>query len=399
MAYLPLANILHHKLRSSLSALGIGIAVCMLVTLTGLTRGSLQEIAQRWESVDAHVIVYPDVWDDDLVTISGVGLPDRLAGKLSSDHADIVQQVVPVFLWRVHLGGQGQTAVGVDRDDWPALTGQPKPGKGRLFAPKGDWRRFTRRLAEAGSANGPIDITPGQLAEAGWLELVIDSRLARAGGYRVGQSVRAANHQWKIVGIVPAGGMARVYMPRRTAQYLFGGASHKSTLLLVKLRPRADAGKALRVLGGQGRQAVRIEQYSSMLRQKFSIMFRYVDAVNAIALFIAFLFIMITLYTMVLERTREIAILKASGASNAFLIRQVLAESLLLTAAGTVVGGILTVLASHVIELCQPLLTVTVEWRWIATAIGLAAGGALASGMYPAWRATRVDMTEALNFE
>ena len=53
---LPLANILHHKLRSLISAIGIGIAVCMLITLTGLSRGSLFEIAERME---AQMVVLP----------------------------------------------------------------------------------------------------------------------------------------------------------------------------------------------------------------------------------------------------------------------------------------------------------------------------------------------------
>ena len=47
MAYLPLANILHHKLRSALSATGIGIAIAMLITLGGLARGSLAAGVRR----------------------------------------------------------------------------------------------------------------------------------------------------------------------------------------------------------------------------------------------------------------------------------------------------------------------------------------------------------------
>jgi len=55
---LPLANILHHTLRSTLSALGIGIGICMLVTLSGLARGTLYEVADRWEQVRADLIAY-----------------------------------------------------------------------------------------------------------------------------------------------------------------------------------------------------------------------------------------------------------------------------------------------------------------------------------------------------
>ncbi len=81
MAYLPLANLLHHKLRSSLSALGIGIGICMLVTLSGLSRGSLYEVANRWEAVDADLFAYPEIWEQRTPSLSGVGLPDRLQEK------------------------------------------------------------------------------------------------------------------------------------------------------------------------------------------------------------------------------------------------------------------------------------------------------------------------------
>jgi putative ABC transport system permease protein len=124
-----------------------------------------------------------------------------------------------------------------------------------------------------------------------------------------------------------------------------------------------------------------------------------VDAVNVIALLIAFLFIMITLYTMVLQRTREIAILKSSGASNAFILRQVLAESMILTGAGLVVGVALSFVAAWVIQALKPLLTVTITWEWLLIALAAALGGAVISGLYPAWRATRVDMVEALTLE
>jgi len=136
-----------------------------------------------------------------------------------------------------------------------------------------------------------------------------------------------------------------------------------------------------------------------MLVSQFGMIFVYVDAVNALALLIAFLFIMVTLYTMVLQRTREIAILKASGASNAFIIRQVLAESLLLTAAGLMVGVVLSLLAAWGIETARPLLTVQISATWIGWALLAALAGACVSAIYPAWRATRVDMLSALTYE
>ena len=408
MAYLPLANLLHHKLRSALSALGIGIGICMLITLSGLARGSLFEIAERLESVDADLIVSPRGWAENTADKSGSALSDKYARKILETRGDLVAEAVCVFLWPMKLAGQDHRAAGVDPGQWHVLTGGRKLVEGRLFDPNG---RFARWLedqlltpAEADRDKEEIlDIPPEQLAhpDHNGLELVIDSRLAKAGGYHVGQTVRSAGHDWRIVGIAPAGVMTRVFLPRRTAQFLFGsGDITKSTMIFLKLRRGVDVGPAVRKIRKTiPHDVIPLMRYRGMLVEKFGILFVYVDMVNAIALAIAFLFIMITLYTMVLQRTREIAILKSCGAGDWFILRQVLAESLILSGVGTAAGVALSFAASWAIETYRPLLTVTITWHWIAVAVIAAAAGSLVSGLYPAWRATRVDVLEALTLE
>ena len=405
MAHLPLANLMHHKLRSLLSALGIGMGICMLVTLSGLARGSLFEVAERLESVDADLIVLPRGWGENAADKSGSALSDKYAARILEKHADLVAEAVPVFVWPLRLAGQDHRAAGVDPNQWHVLTGGKRLVEGRLFDPNGRFARWLDRqlLTPADSEADTVEIGPEQLAhpDHNGLELVIDSRLAGAGGFRVGQTVHSAGHDWRIVGIVPAGVMTRVFLPRRTAQFLFGsGDITKSTMIFLKLRAGVDIGPAARKIHKTIRHdVVPLSRYRGMLVEKFGILFVYVDMVNAVALVIAFLFIMITLYTMVLQRTREIAILKSCGATNGFILRQVLTESLLLTGAGTAVGIALSFAASWAIEAGRPLLTVTITWEWIGIAVAAAAAGALLSGLYPAWRAVRVDVLEALTLE
>ena len=403
MAYLPLANILHHKMRSVLSAFGIGIGICMLVTLSGLARGSLFEIADRWESVDADLIIYPRGWGDNAANKSGAELSDRLAAVIAQRHARRVRHVVPVFLRTMKLGGQDQMVAGVDPDQWSVLTGGRSLSEGRLFDPQGRFAAWIEKQLLMPGDDEIVDFSEADLSNPAHngLELVIDTRLARAGGYRLGQTVFAANHQWKIVGIVPAGAMTRVFMPRRTAQYLFGnGLITRSTVMFVKLRPGVDVGPAARAIEQTAHErVVPLSDYRGMLIERFGIMFVYVDAVNAIALVIAFLFMMTTLHTTVLQQHREIAVLRANGASRAFVLRQVLGESMLLTAAGLAVGLCLSLASAWLVETCRPLLTVTITWRWAAIAIGVSLVGAVISALYPAWLATRVDIVKALSFE
>jgi len=401
MAWLPLANIMHHKLASVLNALGIGIGICMLLTLSGLARGTLFEISDRAESVDADLIVCPRGWGDGVVTRSGVGLWESYAKLIDEKHADIVERIVPVFIWPIKLAGQDHRATGVAPEMWHTLTGGRKlPEGSRLFDPENKFARWIEKellAPDDGAEDGPageLDLTK---APHNGLELVIDSRLASAGNFRVGQQVVSANHTWTIVGIVPAGAVTRAFMPRRTAQYLFGDSIQRCTLMFVKLRDGCDVGPAAAAIKKTtGQDVMLLTAYRGMLRAKFDIMFGYVDAVNAVALSIAFLFIMITLYTMVLQRNRDIAILKSSGASNWCIMRQVMSESALLTLGGTVLGVGMAFAAGWFIQAIKPLYTVEITLQWVLIAFCAAAAGATVSSLYPAWRATRVDMAEVL---
>jgi putative ABC transport system permease protein len=403
--YLPLANILHHKLRSAFSALGIGIGICMLVALSGLSRGSLFEIADRWESVDADLLVLPRGWADDTVVRSGVGLSEKYAPAIREEFPEKVARAVPVFLTPMRIANQSHQAMGIEPEDFALLSGRRPLLEGRLPDAEGNFRRWLKRqyTASPGEAGvvDPLEITSEQLAEQGGLEMVIDERLAEAGDFSLGDTVRAANHDWRIVGIAPAGVVTRVFLPLSTAQHLFGtGGMNNCTLIFLKLHDGADVGPTTeRLRRVFPLDYIPLSAYRAKLVEQFSLMFTFVDAVNAIALIIAFLFVMTTLYTMVLQRTREIAILKSCGATRGFILRQVLGESALLTLLGTAVGIGLSYLTGWLVRLKFPLLTMDITPQWIGIAVLAAAAGATLASLYPAWRAMRVDMIEALAYE
>ena len=402
MAYLPLANIMHHKLRSVLSAFGIAIGICTLITLNGLAHGWLDEVADRWDSVDAELIVSSRL--DDITTLSGIGLSDRYGDIILEARGELISEIVPVFRDSLELGGQGQMVIGVEPSQLHILTGGRELSSGRLFDPDGhfsNWliKELTQRQDESAEI-GEIDDAPQW---SSGLEIIIDERLAKTGNYKLNQTVEAANHKWKIVGIVPQGGLARVFMPRRTAQYLFGGGVvTKSTILFIKLKPGVDVNEAARLIKGvkpRWLDVMKLTQYRAALRERFSIMFIYIETVNMIALIIAFMFIMVTLYMMVLQRRREIAILKSCGASRRFILRQVLAESVMLPGGGVIGGVALSFGAARLIGQARPLMTVTITGDIIVYAVVVAAIGAIVAAIYPAWQATRVDMVEAMTQE
>ncbi len=409
MTYLPLANLTHHKLRSVLTVLGIAIGMCMMVTLSGLTRGTLEEFGSRWEQVEADLMVTPRIGD--VVYDFSVRLPDGLADKLLREHGDIVERAVPVQMHPMKCGPREYLAVGVDRQAFEAIVGGRRILKGRLFDPDGAAARWIEQVmltpatAPAGEGEEAEPITREflreGLAKRGGFELVVDARLARTNNLRVGETLETAGHTWTVVGIVQAGGVGRIYLPRRTAQWLFGtGDIRKSTLIFVKLRPGVDAKDAAATLTAAIQHHVQpLSQYRSAVVERSRVMMTFFDVINGVALVVAFLFIMITLYTMVLQRAREIAILKSHGASRWFIFRQVLGESVLLTAAGTAMGVIAGFPIGWAIEQSRLTLTVSITWEWVGIAVAVGAAGAVTSALYPAWRAMRVDVVETLRME
>lgn len=403
MLPLPLANILHHKVPSALSALGVAIGVCMLVTLSGLARGSLGEVADRWEAVDADLIVYPVRWADNITTINGGGLSEKDATtirNLTIGGTAAVERVVPIYLHRISIAGTEHNVVGVGPADLRRLLGAGGVADGgRVFDSDNACARWLKKKLTTGG-KGVVDISQADLAARGGLEMIIDSRLARAASLENGDEVYSAGHTFTIVGIVPAGAMVRVFIPLATAEYLFNGRLGRYTLLLVKLRQGVSVGPAKEAIRKNKRlKVMAIGEYRAMLESRFGVIYPFVDTVNAITLIVAFLFILVTLLTMVIQRRREIAILRSMGATRRFIMKEILAESLILTVLGAAVGIALSPAAAAAIEAVKPLLTVQITARWMLIAAAAAVLGGSLAAIYPAWRAMNVDVAETLSLE
>ncbi len=123
------------------------------------------------------------------------------------------------------------------------------------------------------------------------------------------------------------------------------------------------------------------------------------DAVTGIAVIVGFLVIFQAMYTAVLERTREIGILKSMGASKPVIVSVILRETGLLAVSGVILGilGIfaMQVLLAHVF----PTLHFEITAQWILRGAAIAFAGALCGALYPAWMAARKDPIDALAYE
>jgi putative ABC transport system permease protein len=124
----------------------------------------------------------------------------------------------------------------------------------------------------------------------------------------------------------------------------------------------------------------------------------FLDTVVALALAISLLIILLTTYTTVTERTRQIGILKALGASKRFIAMVFIKESMMVSAMG-VAGGLFIALLARLALTSWAGLRIEIEIGYtLCAALGGLASG-LMGAIYPALRAASQDAVDALNYE
>jgi putative ABC transport system permease protein len=121
--------------------------------------------------------------------------------------------------------------------------------------------------------------------------------------------------------------------------------------------------------------------------------------VIGIAVVIGFLVIFQSMYTSVLERTREIGILKSMGASKLTIVTVVLRETAVLAIVGVLAGVAISFAVKAFLAHRFPTLYLDMSQDWIVKGAAIAFVGSVCGALYPAWMASRKDPIDALAYE
>ncbi|MEN6533855.1 MAG: FtsX-like permease family protein [Bryobacteraceae bacterium] len=360
---LVFANLRHRPVRTALSVLAIGVEVTMMLTLVGLSEGMLEDSSRRARGVGADVLVRAP--GTSLIGMSSASMNEKLIGFFAKQpHVRAVTGTV------VYPIGGVNTITGIDLDEFNRISG------GFRYIEGGPFRR-------------PDD-------------MIVDEYYARQNNIQLGSTVKLLDRNWHICGIAEPGKLARLVIPRRTLQDLTSTTGKLSSIFLKLDNPA----KTNEVVAGLKRLLPDYPIYSmEELTSLYSVnnvpgLRAFIGVIVGLSIVVGFLVVFLSMYTAVLERTREIGILKSLGASPAYILNMIFRETVLLAVVGTIFGILLTYGSRWAIETLVPaslIQKIVPGWWPIAGAISVF--GALLGAMYPAWKAARQDAIEALAYE
>ena len=164
---------------------------------------------------------------------------------------------------------------------------------------------------------------------------------------------------------------------------------------------------ARKLLGdSQGISINTFEDIVGEIQDQFSQFTTWIGAVAVIALFVGMIGVMNIMLITVKERTREIGVMKATGATQSGVLRLFLTEAIFICALGAVFGIVFGIgLAELFNRFTAAILNLDVNvplvfvWVWYAIAVATGIIVGIVSGLYPAWQAARVNPIEALRYE
>lgn len=361
------ANLVHRPIRSLISIIAIALEVTLILLIVGLCYGIMNDAKNRNVGIGFDVIVQPP-GSSFLAGISGAPVPIKVADVLRKmPHVKVVSPIV----WQINSSGGLEVVDGIDIANFEELGGPFHYVKGGPF-------------------QGPMD-------------MLVDDFIARQRHLQVGDTTSILNHEFRVSGIVENGRGARKFVPIGTLQDLIG-AKDKASVFYLKLddpsNTQAVVDEVKKHPGMESYSVRSMADYLSMMTPSHLPGFRpFIGVVIGVSLVIGFLVIFQAMYTAVMERTREIGILKSLGASKAYIVNVILRETILLAIAGIGVGIAVSLAARVGIQNRWPLVHIDKSMQWIVWATVIAVVGSTLGALYPAYKAAQKDPIDALAYE
>lgn len=361
------SNLTHHPGRTAASIAGVAVGVVLVVLTVGLVRGTMRERAQRDANVGAEIMV------------------SRQGQGVSFTSADMSLAVEKVAQVRALPGVAVATPVGQNLE----MKGETGLGL----------RQIEGIEFDDFAAVAKLRIVEGQPLPASGDVAVVDPRYMADHKARLGDKISALDREFTIVGVYEPEVGSRIKIPLSAMQAALGREGMASMIYVKCQSPELQEGVARQILERfPDDRVIFTRDLPELFATGFAAVNVFLRVVAGLAAVISMLVILLTMYTTVAERTRQIGILKSLGASKLFIAGAVEKEALLISALGVALGLAFALLL-------RALLVGQLGWKIelepnymiLASLAGVASGAV--GALYPALRAASQDPVEALSYE
>jgi putative ABC transport system permease protein len=346
--------------RTLLSVFAIGVEVTLILTLVGVSHGVLDDMKARSRGTGADIIIRPP--DSSGFTFS-LTMNDKVVDVVRAmPHVKIATGTFVKYI------GSFDSITGIHLDQFNAMSGGLKILEGQMF-------------------QGPDDI-------------VVDEVFAKQHHVQPGGTIDLGN-EWHVSGIIEQGKLSRTFADITSLQRQFGGIDKVSTIYVKLDDPTNTA--AVKEAFEKELPTYKVDSIEEFVSLFSTNSVPYIEAftrvVIGIAVLIGFLMVCLSMYTAVLERTREIGILKALGASPGYIVGILLRETVMLALTGVAVGILMTYGTRSLLGVFAASFPQEIVPEWYLPVAGIALTGAILGALYPGLRAARQDAIEALAYD
>ena len=363
MLELVLANLKVRPFRTLISVIGVALGVVLVVMFTGLARGMANDMSKRASNWKAEIVfTRPGAME---LTSSNASVSTTYVDRLMQ--IDGVESTVPVIRY---ISPDTSGRWGITQIDGV------------------EWAPF--------AAMNEMSVIDGRPATAS-NEIILDEKRLVEDNVKVGDSLKLfGGKDYRIVGVFSPPSGARIKMSLDAMQEALESPG-KCTYILVKVKdgedPAVVAGRINEILPGN-----KINLTSDLIidaQERIPALQTFLRVLVGLGAFVSTIFVLLSMYTTITERRKEIGILKSLGAPKSFIIRAIEGEAFMIGLLGVIAGLITAFAASSAIGRVFDL-AFEFSVGWVLTAIAIAIVGSLIGALYPAWRASVIDPVEVM---
>ena len=406
IAFMAVDGIKERKFRVSLNVLGILIGISAIVALLSITEGMSASINQELELLDPTTII---VTPGTFMTMAGQGdEAPSLGGGATLTLRDIdrierisgVAMVTPVIskTVKIYISGYSDsvTVTGVIPEEYPQAFATVEVTEGRFLR----------------GSDGMSTVLGAAVAHPQHLEEAIASLGSRVTLDITGEeeketvALRVAGILEEIGGMMFGSADTQIFITFTTAQRIFhtGNIVDQIIIKAESVESVDQITEEVQDELGEDVTVMSSESITAMVGSVMAMMEAIFGGIAAISLVVAGISVINTMTISVMERTREIGVMKALGAKSRDVLMMFLTESLLTGLIGGIVGVVSGILLGQIVSvgltfLMDVSLTAMPSVEIIAVGVVFAVITGTLSGLYPSRKASKLAPVEALRYE